>query len=338
MKILVTGGAGYIGSHTIIEILEKTDFEVISVDNFSNSTPHTFDRIEEITGIRVNNYNIDLVNLEFTKKLFTEHPDISGIIHFAALKAVGESMAQPLRYYNNNINSLINLLTCFDKAYFIFSSSCTVYGNFSSLPVTEQSPVQKPESVYGITKLVGEYLLEDHTNVNRELNSISLRYFNPVGAHQSGLIGEIPVDRPNNLVPIITKTAAGITDSIVVFGDDYQTRDGTCIRDYVHVSDIAYAHLQALQFIMSGKYEKTYEVFNLGTGQGVTVLEMITAFEKTTGIKLNYKIGERRAGDIEAIYSDSSKAKELLGWEPDYGIEDMMLSAWKWQQHLDQDD
>jgi len=336
MKILITGGAGYIGSHTIIEIIEKTDFEVISADNFCNSSPDTFTRIENITGKKVKNYNVNLAEATESKRIFEENPDIDGIIHFAALKSVGESVLDPLGYIYNNLNSLINLLQLSQNSnckYLIFSSSCSVYGNLDKLPVTEETPFSKPESPYGFTKQAGEQILTDFANANPSFKTISLRYFNPVGAHSSGLIGELPLNEPNNLVPVITQTAVN-SKSMTVHGGDYDTRDGTCIRDYVHVTDIAAAHLLALQYLIEDKNKKNHDVFNLGTGEGVSVLEMIQAFEKTSGEKLKYTIGERRKGDVVAIYSDSSKAAQLLGWKTEFGIDHMLESAWKWQQHL----
>lgn len=338
MKILVTGGAGYIGSHTIIDILESTDHEVVSIDNFSNSEPDTFDRIFEITGKRVHNYNLDLTDYKRLKEeFFDKEQDVAGIIHFAALKAVGESMEKPVMYYHNNLNSLINLLKSAHKygvKHFIFSSSCTVYGNAEKQPVTEETPTQLTESPYGYTKLVGEKILHDFTLSKPGFTSISLRYFNPVGAHMSGLNGELPKGRPNNLVPVITQFASGWLDELWVHGNDYDTRDGTPVRDYIHVSDIAHAHVLALEDLVGGKEEKAYDIFNLGSGLGVTVLEMLQAFEDVSGDKLNYQMGPRRAGDVEAIYADISKAHRQLQWTPKHDIHDAMQSAWKWQQLL----
>lgn len=338
MKILITGGAGYIGSHTIIDILENTDHEVVSVDNFSNSDPASYDRIKEITGKSVKWYDIDLTDYERLKKeLFEVESDFDGIIHFAALKAVGESVEKPVKYYHNNLNSQINLLKCvekFDIGAFIFSSSCTVYGEAAVLPVTEETPQAKTESPYGYTKLVGEKILEDFSVTKADFRAISLRYFNPVGAHMSGKNGELPKGRPNNLVPVVTQFASGWIDSLIVHGDDYETRDGTAVRDYIHVSDIAHAHLLAIEYINGGKQEAVYDVYNLGVGEGVTVFEVIKAFEKITGIDLDYKIGPRRAGDVVAIYSDNTKVRTQLQWEPRLTVEDAMSSAWRWQQHL----
>ena len=338
MKIVVTGGAGYIGSHTIIDILERTDHEVVSIDNFSNSNEDTFDRIEEITGRRVKNYNIDLTAYKTLKEeFFAKENDIDGIIHFAALKAVGESVEKPVKYYQNNLNGLINLLKCvqkFDVPSFIFSSSCTVYGTVKVQPVTENTPTQTPESPYGYTKLVGEKILSDFSKTKAAFHALSLRYFNPVGAHMSGLNGELPKGRPNNLVPVVTQSASGWIDDLCVHGDDYETRDGTPIRDYIHVSDIAHAHVLALEYLQAGKAATNYDVFNLGSGTGVTVLEVIQAFEEVSEMKLNYTVGPRREGDVEIIYANNQKAKDLLQWEIKHSIEDAMRSAWKWQQYL----
>ncbi len=335
-KILVTGGCGYIGSHTIIEILEQTDFEVISVDNLMNSSSDTLDRIERITGKRVKNYTIDLCDLAKTEEIFKENPDLIGIIHFAALKSVPESVFKPLLYYRNNLNSLLNLLQLVEKYqvnYFIFSSSCSVYGNVSQLPVNEQTPLSIAESPYAYTKQIGEVMIKDFVR-NNQVKAVALRYFNPVGAHISGLNGENPINRPSNLVPVITQTAAGIIPEMSVYGYDYDTRDGSCIRDYIHVTDIAEAHIKAMNYLIEGKNEANYEVYNLGTGNGVTVLEAIKAFEKVSGVKLNYKLAERRAGDVVAIYSDTTLSEQKLGWKTKLNIEDMMASAWKWQQLL----
>lgn len=338
MKILVTGGAGYIGSHTIIDILENTDHEVVSIDNYSNSDALTFDRIEAITGKRVKNYDLDLTAYKSLKeKFFDVEGPIDGIIHFAALKAVGESVEKPVLYYHNNLNGLINLLKCvekYDVKHFIFSSSCTVYGNANQQPVTENSPVQQTESPYGYTKLAGEKILQDFTKTKSNFKGVSLRYFNPVGAHMSGMNGELPKGKPNNLVPIITQFVSGWINELQVYGNDYDTRDGTAIRDYIHVSDIAHAHVLALEYLAKGANSKAYDVFNLGTGNGVTVFEVIKAFEKVNGTKVNYKLGPRRSGDVQCIYADNSKAVNELGWHTLYSIEDAMSSAWKWQQHL----
>ena len=333
-KILVTGGSGYIGSHTIIELLNSTSFDIISVDNYSNSSPSAYDRIEQITGKRVQTYGIDLCDLEATRTLFKENPGIAGVIHFAAFKSVAESVELPLKYYHNNIESLVNILKClieFDIRSFIFSSSCSVYGNIDTLPVTEENRLSRAESPYAHTKQIGEDIIAAFSNVNPTISSIALRYFNPVGAHETGLIGEDPINKPSNLVPIITLTAIGKINEMTVYGGDYDTRDGTCIRDYIHVSDIADAHVKAMEHLLERKNKGNYSIYNLGSNQGVSVLEAINAFEKVTGIKLKYSIGPRRSGDVVSIYSDSGKAEKELGWKPKNSLEDMMSTAWKWE-------
>lgn len=333
--ILITGGSGYIGSHTIIEMLENTSFDVVSIDNQSNSSTKTYKRIEKITGRKVVNYSIDLCDKEKTEKVFKKHKFV-GIIHFAAFKMVGESVEQPLKYYRNNILSLINILELANKygvPNFIFSSSCSVYGNVAKLPVNESTPIGNAESPYAHTKQIGEKIISDFCAVNKNINAIALRYFNPVGAHLSGLNGEDPINKPNNLVPIITATAAGKLPKLTIHGNDYPTRDGTCIRDYIHVSDIGDAHILALEFLLNKKNKQNYCVYNLGSGNGVSVLEIIKAFEKVAGMKLNYGFGERRAGDVVSIYSDSAKALKDFGWKPKLIIEEMMTSAWKWEQN-----
>lgn len=335
-KILITGGTGYIGSHTAIEILQEGRFDVISIDSLVNSSAGTVDRIEQITGKQMTNYAVDICDMPALREVFEANPDIVGVIHFAALKSVGESVEKPLWYYQNNFGSLINILQCcadYNVKQFIFSSSCSVYGNIDKLPVTEATPVQDTESPYAHTKLVGERIIQDFTRVS-EVNCIALRYFNPVGAHESGQIGEDPINKPNNLVPIVTRTAAGLMKQMTVFGGDYPTRDGTAIRDYIHVTDIAIAHLKAMDYLLDGKNEAQYERFNLGSGQGVTVLEAIKAFESSTGVDVNYIVGDRRPGDVVAIYSDSSLAKDKLGWTAERDVNEMMASAWKWQQTL----
>jgi len=337
--ILITGGCGYIGSHTAIEILNENRFDVISIDNLSNSSEDTIDRIEAITGQRMLNYAIDLRDREAVRHVFEKHPDIVGVIHFAALKSVGESVEEPLLYYDNNFGSLISILQCceeFEVANFIFSSSCSIYGNIDELPVTEDTLIWQVESPYANTKIVGEQILKDLTRARRDINCISLRYFNPAGAHESGLNGEIPTNRPNNLVPVITQAAAGLIPQLKVFGGDYDTRDGSCIRDFIHVSDIAIAHIKALNYLLEHRNESQYDVFNLGTGQGISILEAIHAFERVTGQSCNYSIVDRREGDVVAIYSDCSKANEKLGWVAERSIDEMMASAWKWQQTLNQ--
>ncbi len=331
--VIVTGGAGYIGSHTIIELLERTDYHVISIDNFSNSSEKSYERVEHITKKKFTKIHIDICDFEKLSTALYHFDDIVGVIHFAAFKSVEESTQDPLKYYHNNIMSLVNMLRICDQkqiSNFIFSSSCSVYGDSKVLPVTEETPLQKAASPYGYTKQVGEEILEEFCTSKPYLKSIALRYFNPVGAHMSGLNGELPIHKPSNLVPIITQTAAG-KNTLVVHGNDYDTRDGTCIRDYVHVSDIADAHLKALEFLLHGKVKHNYSVYNLGTGKGISVLEAIKAFEKVSNQKLNYTMGPRRPGDVVEIYSNSTKANKDLGWTPKHNIDDMMLSAWKWQ-------
>lgn len=337
MSILITGGAGYIGSHTLIELINKGYKDLISVDNYSNSTASTYKRVEKITGVAVKHYNIDLTNKDSCELLF-EQEKIDSIIHFAAFKSVPESVANPLSYYRNNLDSLINLLECCDKYNchkFIFSSSCSVYGNSKELPVTEESSLGIPESPYAHTKFISESILADIVKANPALKVIILRYFNPVGAHKSGLNGEPASERPNNLVPFITQTAAGLKNKLQIFGGDYNTKDGTCIRDYIHVSDIADAHILALNYL--DKMDSSIDIFNLGTGNGVSVLEAVQSFEKVNNLSLNYEIVERREGDVEAVYANNSKAHKLLGWQPKFGLEEMMLSAWKWQLNLSKD-
>lgn len=334
MKILITGGAGYIGSHTILEVLERTNWEIISADSYLRSTPATFERIKNISGKQIKNYTVDLCHREKTRRIFSENPDIQGIIHFAALKSVPESVANPELYFHNNNESLKNILTCikeFGIKNFIFSSSCSVYGNIDKLPVNEETPLQAAQSPYAQTKKDGEKILSEFSKNNSDVHSIALRYFNPVGAHLSALIGEIPIGKPDNIVPSITQTAIGKLKQFNVFGNDYNTRDGSCVRDYIHVSDIANAHVLALRSLFEGKIKNNFEIINLGTGNGVSVLEAIKAFEKASGKKLNYLIGPRRDGDVEAVYSDSSKAKKMLGWVPRHTLKEMMESAWKWE-------
>lgn len=333
-KVLVTGGCGYIGSHTIVDLIEN-GFEVISVDSLINSDLSALDGIEAITGKRVKNYEIDLCNLTDTRRVFEENSDIQSIIHFAALKAVGESVEQPLLYHRNNIQSLLNLLVCVE-AYqvrnLIFSSSCSVYGNSKELPVTEDTPRQNAESPYARTKQIGEDILTDVALGNPNINIVALRYFNPAGAHESALIGESPRNIANNLVPVITETGIGKRHEVVVFGDDYDTRDGSCVRDYIHVSDIAHAHTLAVQYLINRKNDNNYELFNLGIGEGVTVLEAVKAFEKVNNVALNYRIGTRRPGDVVAVFANNTKVKQRLGWNPKYNIDDIMRTAWAWEK------
>lgn len=336
-KVLVTGGSGYIGSHTIVDLIEN-GYTVISADNNSRSTPGMLEGVEKITGTKVKNYKVDLCNFDETRAIFEENTDIAGVIHFAAYKAVGESVEKPLLYFHNNMNSLINVMRCIDEfsvPNFVFSSSCTVYGNPDKIPVTEDTPRKNAESPYGLTKQMGEQMIEAFAAAKKETNSILLRYFNPAGAHPSALIGELPIDRPQNLAPVITQTAIGKIPMLTVFGNDYPTRDGSCIRDLIHVCDLAHAHTLALDFLISKKNKTNCEVFNLGSGDGITVLESIRAFEESTGIKLNYTIGPRRAGDVVAIYANNDKAQKELGWKPRFGLEDIMKTAWKWEQYIE---
>ncbi|HEY8915388.1 MAG TPA: UDP-glucose 4-epimerase GalE [Chitinophaga sp.] len=335
MKVLVTGGCGYIGAHTIVDLINH-GFDVVSVDSNIRSTTQLLDGIEKITGKKIHNYKVDLCNLEDTHAVFHENRDIVGVIHFAALKTVPESVAEPLLYFHNNLTSLVNILKCiqeFKIPNFVFSSSCSVYGNATALPVIEETPLGEAQSPYARTKQIGEQIIQDYNKVN-DTQSIILRYFNPVGAHPSALIGELPLGKPDNLVPMITQTAIGKRPKMIVFGHDYDTRDGSCIRDYIHVMDIANAHTRALQYLLDKKNKSNLETYNLGTGNGVTVLEAINAFEKISGVKLNYELGPRRPGDVIAIYANNSLAKSKLGWEPKIGIEDMMRTAWQWEVSL----
>ena len=330
-KILITGGCGYIGSHTIVDLIEN-GYEVISIDNLINSSESVLDGIQTITGKSVKNHAIDLCDLQSVKNVFEAHDDIYGIIHFAALKNVGESVEQPLRYYENNIVGLINLLKCqveYQVAQFVFSSSCSVYGNVNELPVVEDHPIGSAESPYARTKQMSEFIIQDLA-VNGELKYALLRYFNPAGAHHSIEIGESPINPALNLVPVITETAIGDREKTVVFGNDYPTRDGSCVRDYIHIEDLANAHTKALQYLESQNHG-VCEIINLGTGEGTTVLEAIQAFESVTGRRLNYEIGPRRPGDVIAVYADNKKANELIQWSPKRSIEDIMDSAWKWE-------
>ncbi len=335
-KILVTGGSGYIGSHTLVDLIEN-GFDVISADNNSRSTIGMLEGVEKITGTKVKNYKVDLCNFDETRAIFEENDTIAGVIHFAAFKAVGESVERPLLYFHNNMGSLINILRCIEEfkiPNFVFSSSCTVYGNPDEIPVTEQTPRKNAESPYGLTKQMGEQMIEAFAASNNITNSVLLRYFNPAGAHPSTLIGELPIDRPQNLTPVITQTAIGKIPALTVFGNDYPTRDGSCVRDFIHVCDLAHAHTLAVDFLLKNQNAKNCEVFNLGSGDGITVLESIKAFEDSTGVKLNYTIGNRRPGDVIAIYANNDKAKNELGWAPKYTVNDIMTSAWKWEQYI----
>ena len=336
-KILVTGGLGYIGSHTSVELIQQ-GFEIIIVDDLSNSNTDVLEGINKITGITPKFVNLDLKNKSDVNRLFENHPDLNGIIHFAGSKAVGESVERPLDYYENNLSCLIYLLQAIENKgqefSFIFSSSCTVYGQADELPITEQEPIKKAKSPYGNTKQIGEDILLDNTRSNELLKVISLRYFNPIGGHPSIKIGELPKGKPQNLVPFITQTAAGLHEIINVFGDDYPTRDGTCIRDYIHVVDLAKAHVVGLKRMMADEQIENFEVFNLGTGKGNTVLEVIKAFEKVSGVSLNYKIVDRRVGDIVAAYSDTTKANKTLGWEAKSDLEEALKTAWEWEKKI----
>jgi UDP-glucose 4-epimerase len=335
--IIVTGGAGYIGSHTIVELLNNSNYDVISVDNYSNSSSATYDRIRKITKRHFRTLDIDLCDEELVFTEFRKIENIAGIIHFAAFKSVPDSVADPVKYYHNNNASLLNLLKfCKQKQIhnFIFSSSCSVYGNAKTLPVTEETPLARAESPYGHTKQMGEEILEFFCASVPSFKTVVLRYFNPVGAHMSGLIGEYPIGKPNNLVPIITQTAAG-KNSLTVFGNKFDTKDGYCVRDYIHVTDIADAHIKALDYLIQKRNKKQLSLYNLGTGEGVSVMEVIRSFEKVSGQKLSYQVGDPRPGDVVAVYANNTLAKKELGWKPQFGLDDMMLSAWKWQQNLD---
>ena len=337
-KILVTGGCGYIGVHTIVDLIQN-GYEVISVDNNSKSNPAILEGAEKILGKRIKNYVTDLCDLAATKTIFEENKDIVGIIHFAAYKAVGESVQAPLLYFENNLVSLINILKCateFKVPHFVFSSSCTVYGNPDAIPVTEETPQKPAESPYGATKQMGEVIVNNLISIST-ISGILLRYFNPVGAHPSILLGEVPLGRPANLVPAITQTAIGKLPTMQIYGNDYDTKDGSCVRDYIHVCDIAHAHTLALDYLISKKNTAKCEIFNLGTGNGYTVLEVISAFEKASGVKLNYTLGPRREGDVIAIYANNNKAKTQLGWIPAYTLDQMMDTAWKWELTLKKD-
>jgi len=335
-KILVTGGTGYIGSHTVVELLNK-NMEVVIVDNLSNSEIEVLDGIKSITGKEPHFEEVDLKDRKATYGVFEKHPDIDAIIHFAAYKAVGESVEKPLDYYENNLLSLIHLLEAmkiYKVDHLVFSSSCTIYGEPDSLPVTEDAPLKKATSPYGNTKQICEDILQDTMKSVEGKGVIALRYFNPIGAHPSASIGELPLGVPNNLVPFITQTAAGIRECLSVFGDDYNTPDGSAIRDYINVVDLALAHVKAINRLLGQKQKADFEVFNLGTGRGVSVFEAIKAFEKSTGQKLNYKVVGRREGDIEKVYADTSYANEELGWKAEKGLEETLHSAWLWEMQI----
>ena len=333
-KILVTGGTGFIGSHTAVELI-NAGYEVILVDDFSNSNPKILTQLETITGKKPDFTELDLCDEQKVQQFVAAHPDITGVIHFAAFKAVGESVNFPLKYYRNNFYSLINVINAFNSnVQLVFSSSCTVYGQPDQLPVTEDAPVKRAESPYGNTKQIAEEILTDTCAVSPDLKVISLRYFNPVGAHDSALIGELPIGVPQNLVPFITQSAIGKRGPITVFGSDYNTPDGSAVRDYIHVVDLAKAHVAAIKRLEGGQAESNYEVFNLGTGKGSSVLQIIQAFEASTGEKLNYTIGPRRDGDVEQVWGDVTKSAKDLGWTAELDVNEMMRSAWNWEKYL----
>lgn len=336
-KILVTGGAGYIGSHTVVALIEA-GYSPVIVDNFSNADRKIIQQVEKIVNRKVPCYELDCNDLATFKQVFESEKDILGCIHFAAAKAVGESVENPLKYYHNNLLSLIHLLQLqlgYGIKHLVFSSSCTVYGQPKILPVTEESPIQKANSPYGNTKQLCEAIINDVVNSNAKIKASSLRYFNPIGAHSSALIGELPYGVPNNLVPYITQTAAGLRESLTIFGDDYETYDGTCVRDYIHVMDLAKAHVRALDWLQSQEGDSFNEIFNLGMGKGYSVLEIVQTFERVNQLQLNYKIGPKRAGDVSQIFGNVDKAKQILKWETALGIETALEDAWRWQQQLD---
>ncbi|MCM4161840.1 UDP-glucose 4-epimerase GalE [Antarcticibacterium sp. W02-3] len=335
-QILVTGGLGFIGSHTVVALLEQ-DYDVVIIDNLSNSSIDVLGGIAKITQKTPEFEKIDLRNKEQVVEFFEKYPDIQGVIHFAASKAVGESVENPLLYYENNLSTLIYLLKQLsrkERSNFIFSSSCTVYGQADELPIKENAPVKPAISPYGNTKQIGEEIIRDTCKVHPNLKAISLRYFNPIGAHPSAEIGELPIGTPQNLVPFITQTAIGKREQLSVFGDDYPTEDGTCIRDYIHVMDLAKAHVVALERLMDDKSDSNYDVFNLGTGNGNSVLEVINSFQKSTGKKLPYRIAPRREGDVIAAYANTTKANDVLNWKAENSLEQALKSAWKWEKKV----
>jgi UDP-glucose 4-epimerase len=334
--ILVTGGTGYIGSHTAVELIQS-GFDVVIIDDLSNSRIDSLNGIEEITGVRPEFEEFDLCDKEKLGNFFDNYQNVKAIIHFAALKAVGESVNEPLKYYYNNLVSLMNLLSLMGEKNvknLVFSSSCTVYGQPEELPVTESAPTRPAESPYGNTKQISEEIIRDTMSAVPEINTIALRYFNPIGAHPSGIIGEYPMGIPNNLVPFITQTAAGLHDHLRVYGDDYDTPDGTAIRDYINVNDLAAAHVTAIERLLNGKNKSNYEFFNLGTGQGTSVMQLIKTFEKVNGVKVDFKIIGRREGDIEKVWADTSFANSELGWKAEKSLEETLASAWKWEKNL----
>lgn len=333
-KILVTGGLGFIGSHTVVELV-NSGYEPVIIDNLSNSDPKILDQLTKIIGFKPIFHKVDLCDEHAVKKLAETEPDVEGIIHFAAFKAVGESVKLPLKYYRNNFYSMLNLLDAYagKPINFVFSSSCTVYGQPDVLPVTEDAPVKAAQSPYGNTKQIAEEMLKDMIAAGSDYKVVSLRYFNPVGAHESALIGELPIGVPQNLVPFITQTAIGKREKLTVFGNDYDTPDGSCVRDYIHVVDLAKAHVAALKLMEKSDFTG-YDVFNIGTGNGSTVLQIINAFERVTGVKLKYEIGPRRDGDVEKVWGDVTKSTNKLHWKTELNIDDMMASAWAWEKYL----
>ena len=336
--ILVTGGTGFIGSHTVVE-LQQAGYNVVIVDNLSNSRADVVDGIESITGVRPAFEQVDCQDLAALANVFDKYSDISGVIHFAASKAVGESVQKPLTYYRNNITSLINILELMQRHEvkgIIFSSSCTVYGQPSAehLPVTEDAPIQKALSPYGNTKQINEEIIQDFIHSGAAVKAVILRYFNPIGAHPSALIGELPIGVPMNLIPFVTQTAAGIRKQLKIFGNDYGTPDGTCIRDYIYVCDLAKAHVKAMEHVLGNENTDAVEVFNIGTGRGVSTLEVVEGFERATGVKVNWEYAPRREGDIEKVWADPAKANTVLGWKAETSLDDTLRSAWKWQLRL----
>ena len=334
-KILVTGGTGYIGSITSTVLIEQ-GYDVIIVDNLANSEKENIDRIEKITGVRPEFHEFDLLEQDKVEKLFSANKDLLGVIHFAAAKAVGESVEKPMYYYRNNVTPMLNILESMQKngvSNFVFSSSCTVYGQPDTLPVTEEAPMKPAESPYGYTKQVNENILKDAVRSGMNIKGIALRYFNPIGAHKTGTLGELPIGVPNNLMPFITQTAIGLRNQLSVFGEDYNTPDGSCIRDYIHVVDLAKAHIVAFERILKGKNKANYEIFNIGTGNGCSVFEVIKSFEKVSGTTLNFKVVDRRPGDIEQIWADTNFANNELGWKAELSLDEMTSSAWQWEQN-----
>ena len=335
-KILVTGGLGYIGSHVVVE-LQNNNFDVLIVDDLSNSSLKVKDGIYQTTGIEPEFEKIDLKNKQTVVNFFKRHADIVGVIHFAASKAVGESVSNPLKYYENNINTLVYLLQEVNKLNsqkLIFSSSCTVYGQSDELPITENAPIKEPESPYGNTKKIGEQIIKDTCSASQSLKSIALRYFNPIGAHKSANIGELPIGTPQNLVPFITQTGIGLRENLSIFGNDYPTPDGTCIRDYIHVVDLAKAHVIAMKRLLDEKNTHNYEVFNIGTGNGYSVIEVVNTFEEISGLKLNYSFESRRSGDIVSAYADTKQANSVLEWKSEFSLKEALTSAWEWEKRL----